>query len=143
MGADLLGETLGGYETLEPVPQNELESSVAPIMRKEDGLISWMLSARQINARVRGFQPFPTAFSYYREKKLTVWKAMPVDNVDGNQGTPTPGEILYASGEDLRVFCGGDSVLRIVELQVEGKRRVGARDFINGVRPRVGDILGS
>ena len=142
IGADVLEETLANYPSLTPLEQNELAASVAPIMRKEDGLISWMLSARQINARVRGFQPFPTAFSYYKGKRLTIWKATPVESF-GDIGTPAPGEILRAAGDELWVFCGGDSILRVEELQLEGKRRVAARDFINGVRPRVGDIIGS
>ncbi|HEX6124021.1 MAG TPA: methionyl-tRNA formyltransferase [Pyrinomonadaceae bacterium] len=140
LGADLLSETLSRYSELKPFVQNESEASFAPVMKKEDGLISWMLSARQISARVRGFQPFPTAFTYFHDRKLTVWKARPVES---DHQLSTPGEILQASGDALRVFCGGDSILQIDEVQLEGKRRLTARDFINGVRPRVGEILGS
>jgi methionyl-tRNA formyltransferase len=98
-----------------------------------------MLNARDITNRVRGFQPFPTAFTYYHGKKLTIWRATPSD---ARHKQLPPGEIIAAAGDELLVFCGGDSVLRIEELQPEGKRRMGARDFINGVRPKLGEILG-
>ncbi len=140
LGADLLSETLSMYETLTPRVQNEIDASLAPIMKKEDGLISWMLNAKDISNRVRGFQPFPTAFSYFRGKKLTVWRA----NVADQPRRPAhPGEIIEAGADRFLVFCGGDSVLQITELQLEGKRRVSARDFINGVRPDVGETLGN
>jgi methionyl-tRNA formyltransferase len=139
LGADLLSATLERHATLTPRSQNELEASFAPLMRKEDGLISWMLDAREIRDRVRGFQPFPTAFTYFREKRLTIWKCN-VATIDHQ--VLQPGEIIRAGGDELFVFCGGDSVLKIEEVQLEGKRRFGVRDFINGVRPQAGDILG-
>jgi len=84
-------------------------------------------------------QPFPTAFTYFREKKLTIWKC-DVANVDHT--IKSPGQIIKADSGELLIFCGGDSVLRIDELQLEGKRRVTVRDFMNGVRPQPGDVLG-
>lgn len=140
IGADLLAKTLGSYESLTPRVQNEADASLAPIMKKEDGLISWMLNARDISNRVRGFQPFPTAFSYFHGKKLTVWRS---NEADQAHQLGHPGEIIEAAGDRLLVFCGGDSILQITELQLEGKRRVSARDFINGVRPGVGELLGN
>jgi methionyl-tRNA formyltransferase len=140
MGADLLAETLAGFDSLTPHEQNEIDASLAPMMKKEDGLISWMLSARDVSNRVRGFQPFPTAFTFFREKKLTIWRSSVVDE---SHELSQPGTIIEATGDRLIVFCGGDSVLQIEEVQIEGKRRVSARDFINGVRPERGDILGT
>jgi methionyl-tRNA formyltransferase len=139
LGAEVLSETLARYESLVPRQQIESDASFAPLMKKEDGLISWMLSAGEIINRVRGFQPFPTAFTYFHGKKLTIWSAS-VSNAE--HVTSHPGEIIAAAGDTLMVFCGGDSVLRIDELQLEGKRRVSARDFINGVRPLPGETLG-
>jgi methionyl-tRNA formyltransferase len=140
MGADLLAETLAEYGSITPQIQDESGATLAPIMKKEDGLISWMLDARDISNRVRGFQPFPTAFTYFRGKKLTVWRS----SVEQQPHRfAHPGEIIEAAGDSLLVFCGGDSALRLTELQLEGKRRVSARDFINGVRPGVGELLGN
>jgi methionyl-tRNA formyltransferase len=140
LGADLLSETLSKLDSIEPRSQNDDDASLAPIMTKQDGLISWMLDAREIANRVRGFQPFPTAYTFYRGKKLTIWGA---EVAAVEHELTTPGEIIESSGDRLLVFCGGDSVLRLDELQLEGRRRVSARDFINGVRPAVGEVLGS
>jgi methionyl-tRNA formyltransferase len=140
LGAELLSETLSSYQSLEPRPQNELEASLAPIMRKEDGLISWMLNAQDISDRVRGFQPFPTAFTLFRGKKLIIWRS---SIVESPHKLSQPGEIVEAAGDRFLIFCGGDSLLQIIELQPEGKRRMSARDFINGVRPGIGEVLGS
>ena len=68
IGADLLLETLSKIGSLEPVKQNEDEATLAPILKKEDGLLSWMLSATEISQRVRGFQPFPTGFLFVAGK---------------------------------------------------------------------------
>ena len=139
LGADTLSTTLESHATLTPSAQDEVDASFAPLMKKDDGLISWMLDAREIRNRVRGFQPFPTAFTYFRGKRLTIWKCG-VTNVDYQ--VAQPGEIISAGGDDLLVFCGGDSILRIEELQMEGKRRSNVRDFINGARAKAGDCLG-
>lgn len=138
-GADLLSETLAMYDELTPQSQDDTQATLAPIMKKEDGLISWMLTATEIANRARGFQPFPTAFTFYKEKKLTIWKCQP-SNVTPE--SKSAGEILEARGDDLLVFCGGDTVLKIEELQLEGKRRMPARDFLNGVKLEAGEILG-
>ncbi len=139
LGSDLLSETLRDYPSLTPQPQNDADASFAPLMKKEDGLIDWTLTASEISNRVRGFQPFPTAFTQFRDKKLTVWTASPT-TVDVEIGRP--GEILEVGPERLLIVCDRDSVLQIDELQMEGKRRMTARDFVNGFKPVVGEILG-
>jgi methionyl-tRNA formyltransferase len=139
VGADLLSETLAMYDELTAQPQDESKATLAPIMKKEDGLISWMLSAQDISNRVRGFQPFPTAFTFYKDKKLTIWNCKP--SVVSSQ-LSVVGEILEAKGDRLLVFCGGGTVLEIEELQLEGKRRMPTRDFLNGVKIEVGEKLG-
>ena len=139
VGADLLAETLEQFDAITPRKQNEVDATLAPIMKKEDGLISWMLDANEISNRVRGFQPFPTAFTFLGDKKVTIWKCKQVA-IDRHPSVI--GEIIAAHGDDLIVFCGGDSGLSIEELQIEGKRRTSARDFINGTKPQVGDKFG-
>jgi methionyl-tRNA formyltransferase len=138
-GADLLSETLAMFDELTAQPQTDAQATLAPIMKKEDGLISWMLTATDIANRARGFQPFPTAFTFYKEKKLTIWKCQPSN---ASHQLKSVGEILEAKGDNLLVFCGGDTVLKIDELQIEGKRRMPVRDFLNGVQLEAGEILG-
>jgi methionyl-tRNA formyltransferase len=137
LGAELLSETLNTFENITPTPQNEIDATYAPIMKKEDGLISWMLSARGIERRVRGFQPFPTTFTYFGDKKLTIWKARETDQ----QSSAHIGEVIEAKGDSLLITCGGGSVLQIDELQIEGKRRMTTRDFLNGIKLTAGQIL--
>ena len=75
IGADLLAETLEKLDDIKPQRQDDSQATLAPIMQKSDGLIDWNLTAAAINNRVRGFQPFPTSFTNFQGKKLTVWKA--------------------------------------------------------------------
>lgn len=140
LGADLLSETLAMYNELTAQPQDDGQMTLAPIMKKEDGLIDWMQSASEISNRVRGFQPFPTAFTFYDGKKLTIWKAKEAQNADCK--AQSVGEVLEAKGDKLLIFCGGDSVLQVDELQLEGKRRMSVRDFLNGMKIQVGEKLG-
>jgi len=137
VGAELLSETLRKFETIVPRRQNDIDASFAPIMKKEDGLISWMLGADEIARRVRGFQPFPTTFTYFEDKKLTLWRAEKTDTESSGE----IGEIIEAKGDMLLVTCGGGSVLKIDELQLEGKRRRTTRDFLNGIKLRPGQII--
>ncbi len=138
IGAELLSETLDMLDALSPVQQDHEAATLAPIMRREDGIIDWQMSARDIANRVRGFQPFPASFTHHDKSKLTVWQATPADErVD-----VAAGEILTANGDMFEVACGGGSVLRIGEVQPEGKRRMTVRDFLNGAKPQVGTVLG-
>ncbi len=140
LGADLLSETLAMFDELTPQPQNDADATFAPIMKKEDGLIDWKKTAGEISNQVRGFQPFPTSFTKLQDRKLTVWETETMEN--GKRKTENTGEVLLANGDELVVSCGNQSALKILELQLEGKRRMFARDFLNGVKIQVGEILG-
>lgn len=138
-GAELLSETLKKLDEITPRPQNHDEATLAPIMKKEDGVIDWNLTAVEIANRVRGFEPFPTSYTKYQDKKLTIWKAKPT-----NEGPMTNdrGQILESKGDKLFVACGNQTVLQIEELQLEGKKRMPTRDFLNGVKLQIGEKLG-
>jgi methionyl-tRNA formyltransferase len=139
-GADLLSETLAMRDELVVQPQNDSLATFAPIMKKEDGAIDWNLTALEIGNRVRGFQPFPTSYTKYQSKKLTVWKAREIQ--DSGFKIQDSGSVLEAKGDKLLVGCGNQTVLQIDELQLEGKRRMLTRDFLNGVKISVGENLG-
>ncbi len=140
LGADLLSETLAMFDEVTPQTQNDADATLAPIMKKEDGLIDWKKSAREIANQVRGFQPFPTTYTYLQKKKMTVWKTETMENEKWK--TENVGEILSANSDELVVSCGNQSMLNILELQLEGKRRMSVRDFLNGIKISVGEILG-
>ncbi|HKQ99296.1 MAG TPA: methionyl-tRNA formyltransferase [Pyrinomonadaceae bacterium] len=139
MGAEVLSDTLARLDEIEPRAQAEEKATFAPILRREDGLIDWALDAEQIERRVRGFQPWPNAFTLYNAQRLVIWSA----SVAGELGTDeVGGQIVKAQGDELVVACGDGSLLRVQEVQPEGKRRMSARDFLNGSRVRAGERLG-
>lgn len=139
IGANLLSQTLEKLDDLSPIPQNHELATHAPIMKKEDGLIDWSLTAQEITNRIRGFQPFPTSFTSLNEKKLTLWKAQ-VSNFRSQ--VSNFGKIVEAKGDKIVISCGKGTLLQIDELQLEGKRRMTTRDFLNGVKLEVGEKLG-
>jgi len=138
LGADLLSETLAMRDEIVAQPQTNSEATFAPMMKKEDGLIDWTRAAEEISNRVRGFQPFPTSHTKFQGKKLTVWKS----RVESRESRVESGEILEAKGDKFLVGCGQNSVLLVEELQLEGKRRMSNRDFLNGIKVQAGEKLG-
>ena len=139
IGSELLGETLDQLDTITPRPQNKEEATFAPMLRKEDGLIDWSKHASVIERCVRGLQHWPNAFSHYGLQRLTIWRAAPVELA---QPAAVDGQVLAAQGDDLVIGCGDGTALRLIEVQPEAKRRMSARDFLNGAHVRVGDRLG-
>ena len=143
VGADLISETLAMYNELSGQKQDHENATLAPMMKREDGLINWELAAEEIVNRIRGFQPFPGSFSYYKEQKITIWKAEEISNLEfqiSNSGLP--GEVIGAKGDNLFLQCGNETVLKIAEIQPEGKSRMPVRDFVNGMQPKAGEIFG-
>lgn len=148
-GADLLAETLARFEEIEPRGQTDADATLAPILRREDGLIDWTEDAFGIVRRVRGFQPWPNAHTSYNERRLIIWHAEASGREAGlgdaapeESGAGLAGTLVAARGNELVVACGGGTTLKILELQPEGKQRLRARDFINGSRVRAGERLG-
>ncbi len=138
-GAELLGETLMRLDELEPREQDEEKATFAPMLQREDGLIDWSLDAFQIERRVRGFQPWPNAFTKHRESRLVIWRAR-AERLE--QHALAPGQIVHAHGDNLSIVCGDETVLQLHEVQPEGKRRVKARDYLNGAHLIPGETFG-
>src|ERR1022692_1478815 len=139
MGADLLVETLDGLESARIVPrkQDSAQATYAPLLKKEDGLIDWSQPAQAIHNRVRGFQPWPGAYTRFRGQQLHIWKSRGVAGEPGQ-----PGRLLI---HPLRAVCGlpaGNAALELIEVQLEGRKRIAAEAFANGQRIVAGDILG-
>jgi methionyl-tRNA formyltransferase len=141
VGADLMVETLPKLfrAEIQPQPQNHAQATFAPLLKKEDGRIDWMLRAEEIRWRVRGQRPWPGAYTTFRSKNLHIWSATPVPGQAGPGHEP--GTLLPDRGS-LRVVCGLGTLLEVHELQLEGRKRLLARDFLNGVRPSSGEKLG-
>ena len=139
IGAELLGETLARLDDLTPRPQHDADATFAPVLKKEDGLIDWSQSAFQIERRIRGFQPWPNAYTSFNSKSLILWEAQPTISVTSGISN---GEVIVAQKDELVVQCGQRTALRVLEVQPEARKRMAARDFINGMRLKVGDRFG-
>lgn len=142
VGAELLSETLPRIERGEVrhFPQNDSEATYAPILKREDGLIDWRLSAREIADRIRGFQPWPGTYTIFRGARLILWRAQETVFQEEVREIE-PATIVDADKSGFTIACSGPTFLRVEELQIEGKRRTGARDFLNGARLGVGDKI--
>jgi len=139
LGAALLIETLQRLDAgaLTPTPQEHAQATHAPILKKDDGQIDWRRTAIETWNRLRGFQPWPGAFTTFRGKHLQVTDARPAHEAS----TLAPGEMASAGGK-LLTGCGGGTALELLEVQPEGRKRMSATDFVNGYRPKAGERLG-
>jgi methionyl-tRNA formyltransferase len=138
MGAELLVETLAALEEkrLQQTPQDNAQATLAPILKREDGRIDFTRDAPTICNRYRGFQPWPGAFTTFRGRQISLHA------LSAGAGALAPGEIAIV-GERLWSGCGGGTAIAIDELQPEGKRRMSAREFINGYQPKAGERMGN
>ncbi len=138
LGADLIVETLRGLEgkSILPVPQDHAQATLAPILKKEDGLVDFSRTATEINNRLRGFQPWPGAYTQFRGRGLKLISAAPEDT----PSNLSPGE-LRVGDEKLYAGCGQRTVLQLLQVQPEGKKIMAAREFVNGYHPAAGERL--
>lgn len=139
LGAELLLETLAGIEsrTITPKEQDDAQATYAPMLKKEDGLIDWNLPAVAIERRVRGFNPWPTAYTAVNGQVLKIHRA----KVElGESGAP--GEVIRADRGGLWIATG-EGVLGLDEVQLENRKRVSASEFLNGTRIEKGAHLGA
>jgi methionyl-tRNA formyltransferase len=139
VGAHLMIETLRGIQSgsITRQPQDHSRASLAPILKKEDGLANFGFPAQRIYNRLRGFQPWPGCYSTFRGKKLAIISAKPAP--------PTGARLTGAmtiEGDRLLASCGENTALELLEVQPEGKRKMSTGDFIRGYRPASGERLG-
>ena len=141
-GAELLSETLPriALGEIRPMHQNTDEATYAPMLKREDGLIDWRMTAREIANRVRAFQPWPGSYTSFRGSKLIIWRARAISDHASHEGADA-GTILGIDANAVTIACAGPSAMRVEEIQVEGKRRMSAREFVNGARLKAGDRI--
>jgi methionyl-tRNA formyltransferase len=132
-GADLLIRTLEDLPEIVPEPQDNALATLAPILKREDGHIDWKMPAREILNRARGFQPWPGAFGFLRGLRFHVWRGAAADK------QLAPG-VLLAEGKQLFAGCGGGAI-ELIEIQMEGKKRMAASAFLNGFSVAAGEVL--
>ena len=132
-GAELIVESLLRFDRgeISPTQQEEKGASSAPILKKEDGRIEWGRTAQQIYNRMRGFSPWPGSYATFRGQTCHLWGR---PEIRGTGETHiTPGEIL-PSAKEIYIACGEGTSLRLESIQVEGRKKISAREFANGAR---------
>ncbi len=138
LGAELLVEAIDLLKEgrLSPVPQDGAKATYAPLLKKEDGLIPWTWDAWKIKDFVRGMNPWPGAYTFWKGKRLKILKGVPL-----NDGEGEPGEVIRVSREGIDVATG-KGVFRVQRLQPEGKKEMKASEFIQGYRIHEGERFG-
>ena len=141
IGAELLSETLPGIESGEVIaaPQNDSEATYAPMMKREDGLLDWQKEATEIANRVRAFQPWPAAYTIFRGGRLIIWRAKAIPATEDIAAEPA--KIVSVDKTGVTIACANQTLLQIMDVQPEGKRRMPARDFLNGAHLHIGEHL--
>ena len=124
---------------LVPEKQEDSDSCYAPKIAKEMGRIEFSKSAAEIDRLIRGMTPWPSAYTGYKGKQLKIWKAVPLETYD-NKGR-SGGEILEVSKNSV-IVAAGKGAVEILELQLEGKKRMTTHDFLLGVKMLPGEMLG-
>lgn len=126
-GAALLVETLRGLAagTIAPEPQDDAQATHAPILRKEDGIIEWTRPARDILNRMRGFVPWPGTYTTFRGQRFHIWRAR-------ETACGVPAGLIEKRGRALVAGCGDGTAIELLEVQLEGRKRMDAASFLNG-----------
>jgi methionyl-tRNA formyltransferase len=138
IGAELMVETLSGLEagTITPIAQDHAQATLAPILKREDGFIDFTHTAKRIYNRWRGFQPWPGAHTLLRGKKLIVHRMKIAEGP-----SILPG-LLLVDANRLFAGCAESTSLELIEVQMEGKKRMPASEFLRGYQLRTGERLG-
>lgn len=141
LGGEAITEALSLLEQgkLVPIRQEEALSCYAPLIQKSMGRIDFAKPALAIDRLIRGLTPWPSAYTAYKGKQLKVWRAVPLPERDC--GGRRPGEILE-TGKTSVTVAAGEGALELLELQLEGKKRMNVHDFLLGVKMLPGEILG-
>jgi methionyl-tRNA formyltransferase len=139
LGGRLLVETIGGLKngTLAPVPQDHDKATLAPLLKKEDGILHWESDGTALANRIRGLTPWPGAYTYHGQERWQIWRAQaaPVGCAEA-----TPGTILEVAKETLRIATGKGSLL-VQEIQPAAGKRLAVRQYLAGHHVAVGTIL--
>jgi methionyl-tRNA formyltransferase len=138
-GPPLIAETLRGLAAgkITPRPQGHSQATLAPLLKRDDGRIDWNRPAQEVYNRMRGFTPWPGSHTVFRGHSCHLW-GEPVSN---KKSDAPPGTLL-PEDDNLFVVCGNATVLRLSAVQLEGRKRVTALEFVNGARSKAGERFG-
>ena len=137
-GAAAAEEALRTLPSLPRVPQDHSRATLAPILKREDGRVDWTRSAFELDARRRGFTPWPGAWTTLGGVTLKIHGGRPESGVSGS-----PGQVVDAGPAGILVAAGPNTAWRLTNLQLEGKKPLPAAAFLQGRRLERGDLFGS
>lgn len=143
LGGEAIVDTIANFESITPTPQGEATTEYAKMISKQMGEIDFNKSATEIERLIRGMNPWPSAYTKYEGKVLKIWEAkvseniseLPNINLSENYGK------IYSFNKDIFIICN-NSVLKVLSLQLEGKKRMSAKDFLLGREIKQGYVLG-
>jgi methionyl-tRNA formyltransferase len=138
-GADLLVKTIHQIDTLTPLKQDHAQATYAPLIKKEDGQIDWTSEAISVDRKVKAFSPWPSAFTYFRGKRMKILngRVEPTEPVSSIK----PGEIRASRKGGLSVACGDDNIYVIDRLQPENRKAMSAYSFSLGANVKPGEFF--
>ena len=143
-GAELLVDTIAGYSSgiIKPIKQDHDRATYAPKLSRKDGIICWDRPASEIYNQIRAMNPWPGSATSFRRGKmeLKIWKSME-SGVKSPSGI-RPGTICSIDNEGMEVSCAGGTALKVREVQLSGRSRISAFDFVNGCAITTGEVLG-
>lgn len=144
LGAELLVAALDriAQGTITPVKQDNAQATMAPMLGREAGKIAWEAPAAEVHNLVRGLNPWPGAFTTWRNERLQVWRTAPIAAPPAASLAARSGQIAAVGPYGLVVACGQGTFLTLLELQLPNRKRLTAREFVNGAKPEVGDRFG-
>lgn len=139
LGGEAITEALPLLEAGELVPekQDDSLSSYAPLIKKEMGHLDFSADVHVLDHLIRGVTPWPSAYTFYKGKQMKIWRAVPVEMPH----QAAFGEVLTVEKDSFSIACA-DGVLKVLELQLEGKKRMSTHDFLLGVKMQAGERLG-
>ncbi len=143
LGGEAIADTIANFDSITPTPQGEATTEYAKMISKQMGEIDFNKSATEIERLIRGMNPWPSAYTKYDGKVLKIWEAkvseniseLPNINLSENYGK------IYSINKDIFIICS-NSVLKLLSLQLEGKKRMSAKDFLLGREIKQGYVLG-
>ncbi len=136
IGADEIVRVLSEIESIEPEEQDHSKATYAPKLKKENGLFNWNFPALKIFRMIKAFTPWPSAYTFFKGKRLIITDAELSDEKGGRAG-----EIFEISKRGIGIICGENSSLILKKVKPEGKKEISAYDFSNGARLKTGDFL--
>lgn len=137
MGAELICDALENIDSIEPKRQNDEESTYAPMIKKEDGKADFTRSPEQFERQIRAYDPWPGTTTSLNGDLMKIWKASPLNETCDS----APGTVMRTGDEGIDVSCGG-RMIRIENLQMAGRKRVTAAEYLRGKTIEIGTILG-